>query len=323
VYHKALVACLAVSPGGSVTRAAWIIIAVLTFTLSIALPTGKALSPVPVEPEDPDEWDQYLETAEPYLETADEVDAATTTDPGMFMDPDIVAVPEEIPEEIPVDGGGTPTGTEIENPAPTPDEIPTTERIPIEMPDAASVAEVSPVAAVSSAIQVGAAVAAAAYLSDGPRWRDVAPLMALFSRLRRDRLLDHPVREMIYEEVRRHTGIHYRQLLRTLGVSNGTLSFHLRHLERGGFVRSVRLRGRKHFYATEREPGPEAYLVTDRQRQMLTLLRASPGASQRDIARELGMSWSNVSYHVAALRSLGLVKTERDGKLSRCFLRDL
>jgi DNA-binding MarR family transcriptional regulator len=184
----------------------------------------------------------------------------------------------------------------------------------------------SPGGAVTVSVQMGAAVAAAAYASEGARWRewrDAIPFATLFSRLRRERLLDHPVRERIYEAIRANAGIYYRELLRTLGVSNGTLAFHLHHLERAGYVRARRVRGRKHLYPTGFRPEPRDALVTPSQRRILAYLQIEPGASQREIMRAVGLKRSTVSYQIGVLRSLGLVETRRVGSETRCFPRDL
>lgn len=207
------------------------------------------------------------------------------------------------------------------------------EEIPIYLPlpdgDAAGVSDGSailpPASAVATGLQVGTAVAAAVYVSEGLRWRDwrdAVPFAALFSRLRRERLLDHPVREQIFNAIRARAGIHYRELLRTLGISNGTLAFHLHHLERAGYVRARRVRGRKHFYPTDLRPPPDDVLVTERQRRILEYLRLAPGSSQAEITRASGLKRSNVSYHVGVLRSLGLIETRRIGSETRCFARE-
>ncbi len=188
-------------------------------------------------------------------------------------------------------------------------------------PPSASSSPPPPAAAVAASLQMGAGVAAAVYVHHDLRWRDFAPLAGLFTRIRREKLLEHPIRELIYMEIRGNPGIHYRELLRRLGVPNGSLAFHLHHLERAGYVRSRRARGRRHLFSTELSPSTGSLLVTDRQRRILEFLDSRPGASERVIVKSLGMSRSNVSYHVGVLRSLGLVETRRVGGRTLCYVR--
>lgn len=176
-------------------------------------------------------------------------------------------------------------------------------------------------AAVASALQMGAGVAVAVYVHHDVRWRDFAPLAGLFTRIRREKLLEHPVREVIYMEIHSNPGIYYRELLRKLGIPNGSLAFHLHHLERAGYIRSRRARGRRHLFSTELLPSTDSLLVTDRQRRILEFLRSRPGASERLIVKSLGMSRSTVSYHIGVLRSLGFVETRRIGGRTLCNVR--
>jgi predicted transcriptional regulator len=173
---------------------------------------------------------------------------------------------------------------------------------------------------VAVSLQMAAAVAVAGYVHQDVRWRDFAPLAGLFTRIRREKLLEHPVRELIYTEIRSNPGIHYRELLRKLGMPNGSLAFHFHHLERAGYIRSRRARGRRHLFSTELLPSTDSFLVTDRQRRILEFLRSRPGASERLIVKSLGMSRSNVSYHIGVLRSLGLVRTRRVGGRTLCYV---
>lgn len=178
-----------------------------------------------------------------------------------------------------------------------------------------------PAAAVAASLQMGTGVAVAVYVHHDVRWRDFAPLAGLFTRIRREKLLEHPVRELIYTEIRSNPGIHYRELLRKLGIPNGSLAFHLHHLERAGYVRSRRARGRRHLFTTDLQRSPDSFLVTDRQGRILEFLQSRPGASERLIVKALGMSRSNVSYHIGVLRSLRLVETRRVGGRTLCYVR--
>ena len=178
-----------------------------------------------------------------------------------------------------------------------------------------------------AALQAGTTVAVAAFLSEGlrpfdwVRWRDSLATLPLVSRLRPDRLLEHPVRRLIYDTVRSRAGVHYRELLRLVGVSNGTLSFHLTHLERAGYVRSFRVRARRVLLPTGRQASPGDFLVSERQQRIVEFLRGSPGASQRDVMAAVGMSRSSVSYNLRHLCGLRIVEARREAGRSRYYLR--
>jgi DNA-binding MarR family transcriptional regulator len=205
-----------------------------------------------------------------------------------------------------------------------PDSLPGTETVPAGPTELGSS---EPAQVLGAALRAGGTVAVAAYLSEGirpldwTRWRSSFATFPLIARLRRDRLLEHPVRRLIYDTVRAHPGVHYRELLRLLGISNGTLAFHLTRLERAGFVRSLRVRGRKVFLSTDRESRPGDFLVSERQVRIVEFLRTRPGSSQREIMDSLALSRSSVSYNVRSLCALEIVVARRDDGVSRYYLR--
>ncbi len=139
------------------------------------------------------------------------------------------------------------------------------------------------------------------------------PFALIPGRVRRERLLDHRLRKRILEEVERHPGIHHRQLLRTLGVSNGTLAYHLRQLERAGYLRFSRAHGRKLLWVPKDGVDEELVRMTDRDRELLMLLAGVPDARMDELGARCGLKASGVGYHLNRLRALGLVRTRREG----------
>lgn len=116
------------------------------------------------------------------------------------------------------------------------------------------------------------------------------------------------MRRLVCETIHERPGIHYRELLRTVGLSNGTLAFHLDHLERGGYVRSFRVHGRRRLFPVGLRPQPQDFLITERQRGIVRFLRESPGASQHEVRQALALSRSSVSYNLRALVDLRIVE---------------
>lgn len=133
------------------------------------------------------------------------------------------------------------------------------------------------------------------------------------ARVRKERLLEHWLRRRIVDEVRRQPGIHHRELLRLLSVSNGTLAYHLRLLERAGLLRFSRAHGRKLLWVPEGEVDLEHLLMTERERQLVGLLTGIPSARLAELGPRCGLKSSTVGYHVDRLRARGLVEAHREG----------
>jgi DNA-binding transcriptional ArsR family regulator len=176
--------------------------------------------------------------------------------------------------------------------------------------------------AIPTTVQFTVMVALVAPVHQGLSWRDFFTVVApLFSRMRRERLLDHPARELIMRRIHDRPGIHYRALLRDLDMANGTLAFHLSHLEKAGYVKCLKAHGRKHFYPTDCHPDSREWLETDSRGLIVKFLLASPGATRQEVAKALGFGQSKVSYHLTVLRSSGLLETRRVGAREKCFVR--
>lgn len=164
---------------------------------------------------------------------------------------------------------------------------------------------------------IGLLLAAAAF---GLPSKYALNFLPLFSRHSHDEMLRHEVRRKIVTYVDSHPGIHYSALRRALGLPNGTLSFHIRSLERTGYLRSKRVGVRLHFFAgpMPTDLRPEDTLIPPRG-DLLDYIRLHPGTTQRETCRALNMLPSRVNYHIRALTQIGLIEVRREGRTTRCY----
>lgn len=140
---------------------------------------------------------------------------------------------------------------------------------------------------------------------------------ALFSRLDKHELLDHPVRAGIHQAIESRPGVHYQELLRVTGHANGTLDHHLQTLLRAGLVKSVKGPGYTcYFDASVGRQAMQAapVLKSEGARKVLAAVQAAPGTAPKDVALRAGLSPQTVHYHLHRLREAGLVKEDRDGR---------
>lgn len=145
----------------------------------------------------------------------------------------------------------------------------------------------------------------------------------LYTRLKKEEILDHFVRGQIYGFVMSHPGEHYNAIREHLKVTNGTLSHHLRTLEMQGFVKSHRDGVLKRFYPVDmRIPRDKGIKLSDLQMGVVEVIRSSDGATQADICKELGVSQQCVSYNLRNLSREGVLRFERDGRLKKYYMAD-
>lgn len=139
-------------------------------------------------------------------------------------------------------------------------------------------------------------------------------LVPLYTKIRRERMMDHFVRGRIYEHICQNPGVNFSAIKQRFSLTNGTVTYHLLMLERQEFIRS-RLDG---IYKRYFKEGTGASLMEQSpmslQRAILRIVGERPGISQKDIARELGSSKQLVSYYIRNLRKEGLVETHRSGR---------
>ncbi len=116
-------------------------------------------------------------------------------------------------------------------------------------------------------------------------------------------MLDQFVRGQIYGFIKTNPGVHYNQILRKVGVKNGTLSYHLGVLEKTELIQSRR-EGLKYrvFYPTGMNfPKAERFRLTELQIQIIGSIRSQPGLTQKEIARLLGQKPQTINYNIKVL----------------------
>ncbi len=162
-------------------------------------------------------------------------------------------------------------------------------------------------AEIVSAGVLGALVAF--FLSDHGRSAFIGLFFPLYTRLKREEVLDHFVRGQIFGAVQTQPGKTFTEIRTLLGLSNGSLSYHLRMLEVQGFVRSEREGIHKRFFPAEmsRARKEDGVHLSDLQSRLLERLRKDPEATQRDLARDVGVTQQCVSYNLLFLRRQGSV----------------
>ncbi len=144
-------------------------------------------------------------------------------------------------------------------------------------------------------------------------------ILPFYTRVKKEEVLNHEVRELVYDYVQSHPGEHFRAILTKLGLTNGTLIHHLQTLERQNFIKSERDGPFKRFYPMGRNLTEDVLEINGFQMKILDAVKANPGITQKDLARMLDTSPPTINYHVKALHLGRLLNLERDGKNTRCF----
>ena len=166
-------------------------------------------------------------------------------------------------------------------------------------------------------------------VSEVGRFAFFSLLYPLYTRLKKDKLLENFTRGRIYGHIETHPGIHYSELLRDLNLGNGSLAYHLKTLEHERMIRSVREGQMRLFYAKNSDVKKARRfdpLVRKAENELsgtrlsiMNIISSTPGLTEKEITQWLGLSKQNVNYHVRELESKGKVRVEREGGNAKCF----
>ncbi len=176
---------------------------------------------------------------------------------------------------------------------------------------------VMPPAATAAAL-TGAAVGAGALVLILPALKGLLGALPMFSRIRKEDLLEHPVRGDLFEAIQADPGIHFQELVRRIGKGRGTTEHHLRKLVAAELLVETTNKGFNCFFPkgeVDRHLMAAAPLLKgEGGRNVLNAICRQPGTVALQVAEHLGMSTSTVNYHIKRLTGAGLVSTERQGR---------
>ena len=131
----------------------------------------------------------------------------------------------------------------------------------------------------------------------------------LYSRLKKENILNHSIREQIFGFVNSHPGANFSQIMKELNLKNGVLAYHLNTLEREELIRSLRDGTFRRYYPRSGRDVP-----FEIQRSIIEKIAMMPGIPVGFLADELGISRQVLDYHLDHLVQSGHVRMERRGK---------
>lgn len=177
-----------------------------------------------------------------------------------------------------------------------------------------------------AALATVAAVGAAAPTSmlSWDRLRRLAFAAALYTRIAKDRLLDHGARDALLTRVRASPGISLGDAAQAANIPRNTAVYHLRRLEKEGLVTStVEGRSRLFFAPGSLDQLPKAAAVAALRHPMTadiaTEVGASPGVDQQALCARFGLAPSLAHWHATRLVESGIVTRARDGRHVRYY----
>ena len=147
----------------------------------------------------------------------------------------------------------------------------------------------------------------------------------LYTRIKKDKVLDHNIRLKVYSHIQSNPGAHFRSIMKSLSLKNGALAYHLSTLERAEYIKSQRDGIYRKFYL---KPGrldePSKILKSPDEIKKLILekIRMEPGISQSRIAKSINESRQLVNNYIKILKDEGKIYLKKNGRESKCFIEE-
>jgi predicted transcriptional regulator len=127
-----------------------------------------------------------------------------------------------------------------------------------------------------------------------------------------------PTQRRVLEYIKKHPGVHLRQICRELSLAMGDVQYHIRRLERDGRINSIRRGIYKFFYPSTlfgvRQRDVLSVLGLEMPRELLLNIVEKPGSTQEELAHATSVSQSTVSWHLKRLVDLGIIERRQQGR---------
>lgn len=147
----------------------------------------------------------------------------------------------------------------------------------------------------------------------------------LYTKLDRDRILDHGTRRDILTFIRENPGANYARMRKELGLQTSSTVHHVRVLEREGYIRSTKELGRRLFYPRGAGSGAgpipfEGYAsrpLSPIQQRIIGCLENGGPQTSSELASELALRRSSLHYSLRRLEERNLITGEKIGRITR------
>ena len=146
-------------------------------------------------------------------------------------------------------------------------------------------------------------------------------LFLLYTRIGKLQVLDNFTRGCIYGHVTANPGLQLGELCKALKLSKGTLTYHLKTLEREKLVFSYTNGTKKVFFPSTIKVTSSFLNMTKVQRLIYKVITDKPGISQKGIGKVSGLSAAGVSRNIRIMKVNELIEV-KEGRNNKCYVID-
>jgi DNA-binding MarR family transcriptional regulator len=159
-------------------------------------------------------------------------------------------------------------------------------------------------------------------LTEPGKYAGMAMVAPLFTRLKKRQVLDNFTRGRIEGYIMANPGAHMNAIRDAFELSNGVVAYHLKVLEREGFVNSMNDGLKRRFYPGDKlEPKDHKQELSVTQNLLVSIMEKNPGVTQTELAKMAGTSPQVVNYHIRKLWRMDLITMDKDGRVVKCWVK--
>ena len=143
----------------------------------------------------------------------------------------------------------------------------------------------------------------------------------MYSRLQKDTLADEPTRQKLLKYIYAEPGANFKQLKDKFSLHNGTLAHHINILENHDIITSHRSGRQRLFFpmGVNQEISRISLVTNETQRNIMNIVKDTPGITQSMISKQMNMSRQKINYHVNSLVDKAFLKIEKHGRITRLY----
>jgi predicted transcriptional regulator len=148
----------------------------------------------------------------------------------------------------------------------------------------------------------------------------LALFLPLYSRRKREKVLDRPTRERIYGYIIGNPGAYFGLIKEELDLGSGQLVYHIKQLEEAHLIYSKEDGAKKRFYPADIPKQKSTIpLLSEIQEKILGIIKDNEGIGQKKIASHLGISRQVAGYHLTKMERKGVIEKETVGREAKYY----
>jgi predicted transcriptional regulator len=165
------------------------------------------------------------------------------------------------------------------------------------------------------------AIGVGSLMTEVGKWALLSLFLPLYTRLKKEELLDQPTRYKIYGYILGNPGAYFLLMRQVLELGSGQLVYHLKQLEDAKLIYSRVDGAKKRFYpANVPKPKEGSHHFSDIEEKILGIIKDNSGIVQKKIATKMGISRQVAGYHLTNMTRLGVINKEVEGRKARYYL---